>query len=354
VVTAELITPTGVLVMPAAAMRENRAAWLELRRERSGVPGRYCIGSSEVPSILDLEGVDTPAHVFRNKVWNIDTPRNEAMEFGSEFEPVIAGIWARRNRVERIDEIGLVAHAEKPWHQSTIDRRVFRCPVYKKDGRTGVCGVEIKNMGFASSSRWHRDIPDRILAQIVHQLYVTGYEHIHFAVCVGGNQLRQGIIRAANEQKLMAYVVAEVDRFRTEHLLTKVEPDWNTTDKPDKMIALAKASRPELGGVRELAFDDIDAVHEYAKAAAAESAAKTRKKQAAARLLQLADGAVAVKWSSELAYEYGETHLTKVDLDKLKERHPDAYNDPEVVTHSVSHPIKIAKTYKVTNPREGS
>jgi hypothetical protein len=90
----------------------------------------------------------------------------------------------------------------------------------------------------------------------------------------------------------MAYIVAEVDRFRTEHLLTKVEPDWNTTDKPDKMIALAKASRPELGGVRELAFDDIDAVHEYAKAAAAESAAKTRKKQAAARLLQLADGAL--------------------------------------------------------------
>lgn len=346
----ELVTPTGVLVMTAEAMRGGREEWLAARRWRESVPGGYCIGSSEVPSILDLESVDTPAHVYRAKVMNIRREANEFMTWGHLLEAPIASEWCRRNRAV-IDEIGLVAHVKHPHHQSTIDRRVRECPVY--DGVDRACGLEVKNVGIASASRWHAEIPDRILAQILHQLYVTGLEHMHYAVLVGGNTMRQGVVHADQEKELTDYIIAEVERFRTENLIARVEPAWNITDKPLRMIELDKATHPDRDGIAELGINGIDAVHVYAQAAADASAAKKRQDAAKAELMRLADGAEYVKFCDELAYRFGPTTKTKVNLDRLAERYPNAYADPEVVSETKSHTIYLAAPYKVKPNREG-
>lgn len=337
----ELITPTGVLVMPIEAMRGDHAAWLAARRERAAVPGRYCIGSSEVASILDLDGVDTPLHVYRNKVQHIDTPKGENVLWGSLLEATIADEWTRRNRCVT-DEIGLVSRVDAPWHQSTVDRRVRECPVYK--GSDKICLAEIKNVSQYSASRWREDLPDRILAQIVHQLFVTGVDHAHYAALIGGNKLHQGIVWAEKERDLMAYIVAEVDRFRTEHLIAGVEPAWDSSRKADKLIELDKAMFTDRTG--ELDIDGVDAVYAYAEAAAAESAAKKRKDIAKAELLRLAEGHEVVTFANELAYRFGTTTRTSVDLDRLKELHPDVYGDPAIVRTTTSHPIYLAKEYK--------
>lgn len=347
----DLITPTGRLVMPIEAMRGDRAAWLAARRQSPAVPGGYRIGASEVPSILDLDGADTPAHVFRRKVYGIETPPNEAMTFGNLLEPIIGAEWARRNRVDRIDEIGLVARDGDPWAVVTIDRRVLRCPVFK-DTPEGECLCEIKNMDSHSISRWHADIPDRILAQVLFQLWITGYGHGHVAALVGGNRLKQVTIYADREKDLTEYIVTEVRRFRTEHLLTGIEPAWDTSSKPDRMIELDKASHPERDGVAELGINEIDAVYEYGEAAAASSAAKKRQDAAKAELMRLASGASAVKFADELAYRFGPTTKTKVNLDVLSERYPEAYNDPEVVSETKSFTIYLAAPYKVRPNRE--
>jgi predicted phage-related endonuclease len=342
-VTDNLITPTGRLVLPADRLGGDE--WLEYRRWRESVPGGYCIGSSDVPSILDLDGVDTPAHVFRQKVYDIRTTPNEAMKWGHLLEQPIALEWARSNGSAVLDEIGLVSNVERPWHQSTIDRRVRECPVYRERGVVDACLLEVKNVGFASAARWHREIPDRILAQIIHQLYVTGYAHAHYACLVGGNTMRQGIIYADRETKLTEYIVAEVDRFRTEHLLPKREPEWNVAGKPDKMIALDNATHPERDGVVELDIEGIGEVVAYAEAQAAESAATKRKKQAAARLRQLAKGSRTVKFADQLAYYYGEGGKSHVDLGMLKERWPDAYD--ACVTEARWPVLHIDKAYQV-------
>lgn len=351
----ELITPNGILVMTDEEMHGDHEAWLAARRWRGHTIGPhslgYCIGASDVPSILDLEEVDTPAHVYRSKVMNIQPEVTPPMMWGKRFEPVIAEEWCRSNRAV-IDEIGLVAHREHLWAQATIDRRVRECPVFK-DTPEGECLLEVKHMDRVSPSRWHAGCPDRLNAQMRFQLWVTGYSHGHFACKVPGD-MKQNIIYADREPEITDYIVAEVQRFRTEHLIAGVEPAWNITDKPLRMIELAKASHPDRDGVAELDIDGIDAVYEYGEAAAASSAAKKRQDAAKAELMRLADGAAAVKFADELAYRFGPTAKTKVNLDVLSERYPEAYNDPDVVSEKTSYTIYLAAPYKARPNREGT
>lgn len=339
----DLITPTGRLVLGADGL--GREEWLLKRGWRNHTIGPYslgyCIGSSDVPSILDLPGVGTPAEVYRSKVYRIEKPVTEPMRWGTIFENEISLEWCRRNRAV-IDEIGLVARDGMPWRQSTIDRRVRECPVFP--GKRGECGLETKHVEYVHEPRWRTEngIPDRVTAQIVDQLLNTGYDHIHYAIKVPGD-FKQGIIYAAREQQLMAYVDAAVEKFRDDHLVRGIEPDWNL-GKADKMIELDNATHPERNG--EIDIEGIGDVMAYAQAAADESAAAKRKKEAAARLRQLAGGAALVTFANERAYWYGRGRRKKVDLEKLLERWPEAY---DAVVSETTYPIvHIDKAYKET------
>jgi YqaJ-like recombinase protein len=361
--SGDLITPHGVLVLDAETMRTDRAAWLAARRWREPDDGSeavsnilfpaelhrhgYRIGSSDVPSILDLTGVGTPAHVWRNKVMGVEMPVTENMEWGVRFEPTIADAWTELYR-SVTDEVGLIANAEKPWHQSTIDRRVRECPIDKglRDG----CGLEVKNVGYSTAERWGRDLPDRILAQVLHQMYVTGYPHMHVACNVGGNMLKPATVYANREADLMAFIVSEVDRFRDEHLLTGVEPEWNVMDKPAKMLELDRASHPVRAG--EIGIDGIGDVMEYAQQSRIHGDSKKAMDRAKARLAQLADGARVVLFGDEPAYEYGEGSRTNVNVERLAEKYPDAYNDPEVVTETTYPILRLAPAYRI-KPKRG-
>jgi predicted phage-related endonuclease len=358
----ELITPTGVLVLPPE--RLGGEEWLDSRRWRPPIDQGtrldhddltesqwkrlgYRIGSSDVPSILDLDGADTPAHVYRAKMYDIRPEVNEAMSWGHLNEPAIALEWCRRNRAV-IDETGLVAKADEPWRQSTIDRRVRQCPVSREHEE---CLLEVKNVDAHVAMRWHAEIPDRIYAQIIDQLDVTGYGHAHYACLIGGNRMKQGIVWADREVKIRDFIRAKVRAFRTEHLLARVEPPWDVSRKPDKMIALDEATHPERVGTLDI--EGIGDVMHYAQMAAEKSAAETARKAAAARLRQLADGKEFVTFAGEPAYRFGESELTNVDLDKLKELYPDVYEDPRVVTHKKSHTIYVDKACKVKKGDRG-
>ncbi len=338
----ELITPKGRLVLGPDGL--GREEWLLKRGWRNHTIGpyslNYCIGSSDVPSILDLPGVGTPASVYREKVYRIQKVATEPMRWGNIFEASIAGEWCSRNRAV-IDEIGLVARDGMPWRQSTIDRRVRECPVFPD--KRGECGLEVKLVEYVHEPRWRtaNGLPDRITAQIVDQLLNTGYDHIHYAIKVPGD-FKQGIVYAAREQKLMAYVDAEVERFRNDHLVRGVEPAWNL-DKADKMIELDNLTHPNRVGVIDV--DSAGDVMAYAEAQRRESDAAKDKKRLAAALRQHAAGAEIVTFSGERAYWYSESGRTNVDLEKLMERWPDAYD--ACVTDKRFPVLHIDNAYKV-------
>lgn len=341
--TGRLVTPTATLVLPASAPHE---AWLEARRYRAEVPGGFCIGSSDVPSILDLPYVDTPSHVYHAKVNSLEKEPTEVMDWGRILEEPIAAEWCRRNRTA-VRRIGLVSNVAQPWNQSSIDRKVTVCPLGIPDG----CGCEVKNIGaFARASRWREELPDRIMAQVIHNLIVTGWHHMHVVANVGGNKMIQATVFAEREQKLMAYILAEVNRFRTDHLLPRVPPPWTAEDKADKLLALDKALHPVRTG--ELSVQEIGEVMEYAELSARAGALDRKLKAAKARLAHAADGAEVVLFSGRPAYSYRKDPYTWTDLSALKERWPDAYD--AVVHHKTKNVLVIDQAYRVKATEEES
>jgi putative phage-type endonuclease len=359
------VTPNGVIVMSAKEMVEDRERWLRLRRFRDGVG--YCIGSSDLPSILGIKDAGTPLHVWHAKVHGTEQPDNPHMLWGRLHEATIARYWRDRNR-SAVRAIGLVAAADRPWAQASLDRAVLTCPL---DARSGVCALEIKTRGPFGSRRFHKDLPDDVLAQVCWQLIVSGYEHVHYAILVGGNDYRQGVVRAVEDAATISFVLSRAEAFRDSYLAgefvevpvhergkldppvrwvgREVEPEWPIEEKAASLIELDKMLHPERADVRQV--QEVGEVIALAEARARLAVASAAERVAKARVLRQADGArwvtTATDNGSALAYEFAPRENTKVDLDRLKERYPEAYEDPEVVIHSTSWQINIADAYKV-------
>lgn len=337
--------------MSAREIAEDRQAWLNARRFRPGVG--YCIGSSDVPSILGLKGAGTPVRVWHDKVHDIQQPENAAMLWGKLHEETIARYWRDRNRAA-VFAVGLIARDVEPWQQTTLDRRVSSCPLREGDER---CALEIKTSDAFASRRWHALIPDVHLAQMIHQIHVTGYTHVHYALLKGGNDYVQGVVRAEEEREVLAYVIDRVRRWRSEHLAgagREVQPDWPIEDRAASLIELDGLLHPERSETRSIA--DVGDVQEFARLRAQANALKREVDKAKARLLQAAEGA---RWVTtdgpdgpHLVYEFAPRDRTKVELSVLRERYPAAYADPDVVSHRTSWQINIAKDLQVTEHEE--
>jgi putative phage-type endonuclease len=319
------VTPTAYRVLPADADRDT---WLAARRDG--------IGSSDVAAILGVADRNTAVHVYRDKRGELLDDAGEAAFWGNVFEDPVAREWARRQR-SVIQRVGLVARVDAPWMRATLDRQVLECPM-DRAVRTR-CALEVKCRSAFKAHRWHADVPDDVLAQAVWQMAVTGYEHIHVAVLLGGNELKLTTVFA--DPKLTDYVVGGVTRFREEHLLAGVEPDWDLS-KAQALIDMDSLMHPVRVG--ELSLDGIDEVIEYARRSAVKSAAEKALKESAATLRRLAKGAELVKFGDEMAYQYTPTTRSKCDLERLKEQYPDAY--AACVTESTSSTLRVSADFR--------
>lgn len=324
--TTRRVTPTAYRVLPADADRET---WLAARRNG--------IGSSDVAAILGVADHATAVHVYRDKRGQLVDDAGEAALWGTILEEPIAREWARRQR-SVLQRVGLVAHAEEPWRMATLDRQVLECPM-DREVRTR-CALEVKCRSAFKADRWRTDVPDDVLAQTVWQLAVTGYDHIHVAVLIGGNEMKMTVVH--RDERLEAFVLGEVRRFRDEHLLAGVEPPWDLS-KASALLHMDSLLHPERNG--QIGIDEIGEVLEYAaRSRASGDAAKALKEQKAV-LHRLADGARAVTFSDELAYELAPVTKAYCDLDALAERHPEAYAD--CVSDRTHYQIRLAPEFRI-------
>ncbi|THA82810.1 hypothetical protein E6U81_19715 [Streptomyces sp. A0592] len=325
------VTPTGRLILPADA---DRADWLTARR--SG------IGSSDVPGILGLIDRKPPLKVYLDKLGHDVDDAGEAAYWGTVNEEPVARRWAMQNR-SNVRRVGLVAHQDHPHWMTTLDRRVMKCPL--DDDEQDVCALEVKTRSAFKSSQWHAGAPDDVLAQILWQIAVCGYRHMHFAVLIGGNEYHQGTVRADQYTTVIADITTAVDRFWSEHVQAQVPPP--VTGDGEALAQMFRRLHPARSGSVDVDRhpDALDALYEYGLQQRAEAAAKKAKAVAKARLIAALDTAQAALIGGERAYSLEPSNAApKVDLELLSERWPEAY--AACVAPNPTERIAIAPTYK--------
>ena len=83
-------------------------------------------------------------------------------------------------------------------------------------------------------------------------------------------------------------------------------------------------------------------VLEYAKAAADETAARKRKDKLKLELAKLAAGHQVVVVAGQKAYSYTPGRRTNTNYERLREKYPHVYDDPEIVYETPYHSINIS------------
>jgi putative phage-type endonuclease len=331
------VTPTARLVLPADAAR---SAWL---RER--LRG---LGSSDIAAIMGVSTHRTAAHVYYEKRGELplDAPAGEAALWGTLHEETVAREWARRNNTV-VRRVGLVAHVDDPEKMCTLDRQCRECPVSPEQREA--CALEIKTRSAWLAGKWRKGVPDDVLAQCLWQIIVTGYDHIHVAVLIGGNDYRQFVVHRSEHAGLIANIITVADDLWNNCVLAGLPPEPSGDEPPDAMLDLYGQLHPNRQGLvhldRELAA--LDALGEYVDASKAWTAADKAKKSAKARLYGFLGGAQAAVMNSDLAYSIEWTNKKSVDLEHLQEAWPEAYAD---CVHDGGHdrlniPAKIRKEY---------
>lgn len=325
------VTPTGRLILSADA---DRADWLTARR--SG------IGSSDVPAILGLVDYTPPLKVYYDKLGRDVDDAGEAAYWGTVNEEAVARRWAMQSR-SVIRRVGLVAHQDHRHWMTTLDRRVTECPL--SEDEQAPCALEVKTRSAFKSAQWHAGAPDDVTAQVLWQIIVNGYEHMHYAVLIGGNEYHQGVIRADQYADVMADITTAVDYFWNEHVQAEVPPA--PTGDGEALTRLFRRLHPTRSGAVDVDRHDdaLDALLDYGTHQRAESAAKKAKAAAKARMIAALGDAQSALIGGERAYSLEPSNAApKVDFELMAERYPDAY--AACVAPNPTERIDIAKQYK--------
>ena len=337
-VTGRRVTPAARLVLPSTASREQ---WLAARRQG--------IGSSDIPQILEATEYGTPSHVYYNKIGELDEREDagEAALWGTLNEDTVAREWARRNK-SAIRKVGLVANVEHPHRMTTLDRRVSVCPLRPNEWASESCALEVKTRSAFLAGKWKRNIPDDVLAQVLWQIATTGYDHIHGAVLIGGNDYRQFTVYRRDHEQLLADILTVADRLWFDHVIAHRPPP--PSGNPEALIDLFDELHPERTGIAHLDRDLVafEALQEYMEASLVEKTATDRKKAAKAVLVNaLGDNDTAVL-GEDVAFTYKKTAgRESVNTARLAEHFPEAF-DACVSTGDGSPRFDISHKFRKT------
>lgn len=328
------VSPAGLQVLSADASRE---LWLAERRNY--------LCSSDMAAVLGVTQYSTALHVYLEKKG--EAPPDEAGEpalWGTVLEDAVAREWTRRNRsVTR--RVGLIRNAERTWQACTLDRVVVECP----DGN-GPCALEIKCRSAFKAGQWKREVPDDVMAQVYWAMTTAGYQHMHVAVLIGGNDYRQFTVKL--DKTLAADIVTAGEKFWTEHVLAGSEPEPPATGYGEVLGELYDALNPDREGNQHLTdLDDQmeaeEALRAYELARIQESRSAQAKKDARAKLLKVLGPCDTAIIEDRLAFTYTAHDKAGFDMNRLKAEFPEAY--AACCTTTEVRTLRIAKSYKINN-----
>jgi putative phage-type endonuclease len=202
----------------------DRTAWLQARKAG--------IGGSDISAVLGLSKWRTPLDVWFDKTGRAEpTEPNEAMQWGTLLEDVVADEYSRRTsrRVQRLTAI--VQHPEHPICLGSIDRAIVPEGQRARIGRGGwVAGaegvLEVKTASAHAAEQWEDEtgaaIPVHYAAQGQWYLGVTGLPWCEFAVLLGGQRMVTRLLHRDDE--LIRYMIERAEAWWREYVEANTMP----------------------------------------------------------------------------------------------------------------------------------
>jgi putative phage-type endonuclease len=318
-----MITPTGWLATNALP---GTPTWFATRRR--GITG------TDLAKLLGRSQYGTALGVWRDKRGEApDDQAREAAKWGNILEDPVAQEWAKM-RGTKVGRVGVLGNTGQRWMLASLDRIVRTCPDDPLKGLDpanvpgGMCGLEIKTRNAYKAAEFGGDeVPDDVLAQVQWGLSVTGFDHMHVAVLIGGQKLVQ--FRVDHDPKLAQYLI-EAARPIWECVEQGVPPTVHPDSDGVLLQELLDMFRDREGD-RELPPEEAEGfLASYGAAHLREKAAAEEKVEAKTGLVQLlGDGEVGLldgvpvftyRKSPDKTYE-----VTADNLRALQAKYPNTY-----------------------------
>ncbi|MCW4039994.1 MAG: YqaJ viral recombinase family protein [Candidatus Bathyarchaeota archaeon] len=282
---------------------KSRLAWLERRRKG--------IGASDAPKILGLSNFGSALSIYMDKLGlTEDFGMTERMEIGLDIEDTIIKIFKKKTglRVSRLSKE--VWSNEHPFLFATPDGKVI--------GQKS--GLECKNIGIYDRSKWEGRIPDQYMIQCQHSMLVTGYDHWYLAALFGGNRFEYYDI--PRDQELIDMIIPKLESFWFDNVLTQTPPEAQSIDASlliDQFPnALDEDNPVEFDTETERILEDYNNAKEMVDK-------YEKKKKECSNILKQRLGTNKFGWTSNHCVTWSRWDSQKVDVNLLKEKHPEIY-----------------------------
>lgn len=202
----------------------EKKEWLEWRNKG--------IGASDAASILGISPYKTPYQLWEEKkeLTTLDKPDTYITAKGNAYEPYAR---AKYELINDTDMPPMMAeHHQIPWLRCTLDG----------GNQAEKKGIEIKYVGkdVHQATKESQLIPTHFLAQIQHQLIVTGFKSIDYLsyYVASGNDENGNKIKPDPANGDLCVVTVYPDQQWIDRYLTKAMEFWNLvqTDTPPELI----------------------------------------------------------------------------------------------------------------------
>lgn len=165
--------------MPTLVLAD-RETWLVARREG--------IGGSDAPAVLGLSPFSSPLQLWAEKRGLLEpSVETEAMRWGRVLEPLVADRYAEETgrQLSPAHPFAIRVNADRTWLRTTLDREIVSA-----EGKLIPAALELKTTNGFRGDDWDEEPPLHVQIQGQHQLLVTGWAWVSFAVLIGGQTFK--------------------------------------------------------------------------------------------------------------------------------------------------------------------
>lgn len=325
--TTKKVTPTGVLILPATAPRQE---WLAERTKG--------ITATDVPSIMGLNKYKTALDVWLSKIqpdtegFEPSIGNMEAAFWGIQLEDTVAKAWAD-DKGFTVRRVGIIAHEANDWQRASLDRLVSGCP----DGK---CALEVKTRSGYVANEWDAGVPADVQAQVHWQLMVSGLDHIHVIALLGGQRLVEHVVTVDEDT---ACQLVEVGAQMWSYVQSGQPPQLPAAQWTD---AYLDAIHPNRDGETEVDTDTMLTATAYDDVVQQIKLLEDRKAQLRTKLIGALGEHEAATWDGTPIYTYKTSTSRRMNSEALTTYYGVNLDDERL------YKITTTRTLRITTKKE--